>query len=219
MYNSDMPTRAELPSSWQLVKSTLLAILTAILLLITIVLPAEYAIDPTGIGRMLNLTEMGTIKKQLAIEAEADRQKSQGGTAASPDKRSSLGALISGLFISSAAAQEPLKVAQVARKDETLITLKPGEGAEYKLTMKKGAKVNFGWAAQGGVVNYEMHGTPGVGAKETSYKKGRGVTTDDGVLEAGFDGSHGWFWRNRGSETVTIILKTNGDYADIKRMS
>jgi hypothetical protein len=36
-----------------------------------------------------------------------------------------------------------------------VITLKPGEGIEYKLTMKAGGKVNFSWAAECGVVNYD----------------------------------------------------------------
>ena len=66
MYNTDIPTRAELPSTAQLVKSTIIAIVAAAVILVTIVLPAEYAIDPTGIGRTLQLTEMGEIKKQLA---------------------------------------------------------------------------------------------------------------------------------------------------------
>ncbi|MCP6151252.1 hypothetical protein NL425_26250, partial [Klebsiella pneumoniae] len=70
MYNTDMPTRAELPTSAQLLRSTLIAIVAAAAILITIVLPAEYAVDPTGIGRMLGLTEMGEIKAQLAEEAE-----------------------------------------------------------------------------------------------------------------------------------------------------
>lgn len=77
MYNNDIPTRAELPSSAQLIKSTILAIAAAIVILVTVILPAEYAIDPTGIGRALKLTEMGEIKKQLAAEAEADRQIDQ----------------------------------------------------------------------------------------------------------------------------------------------
>ena len=62
MYNSDIPTHAELPSSAQLIKSTIIAIAAAIVILVTIVLPSEYAIDPTGVGKMLNLTEMGEIK-------------------------------------------------------------------------------------------------------------------------------------------------------------
>ena len=72
MYNSDTPLQAELPSSKQLIKSTILAIIAAIVLLFTVVLPAEYGIDPTGVGKLLRLTEMGQVKQQLAEEAAAD---------------------------------------------------------------------------------------------------------------------------------------------------
>jgi len=72
MYNSDTPIRAELPSSKQLLRSTILAAISALVLLVVVVLPAEYGIDPTGAGRALRLTEMGDIKQQLAAEAAAD---------------------------------------------------------------------------------------------------------------------------------------------------
>ena len=72
MYNSDSPTRAELPSSKQLLRSTILAAVSAVVLLVAVVLPAEYGVDPTGIGRVLRMTEMGEIKQQLAAEAAAD---------------------------------------------------------------------------------------------------------------------------------------------------
>lgn len=77
MYNTDLPTRAELPSTGKLLRSTLLATIIAVALLITVVLPAEYAIDPTGAGRLLGLTEMGEIKTQLAEEAELDQANEQ----------------------------------------------------------------------------------------------------------------------------------------------
>ena len=225
MYNTDIPTRAELPTSAQLLRSTAIAFVAAAGILVTIVLPAEYAIDPTGVGRMLKLTEMGEIKTQLAEEAERDRQKDSTSFMEQParpaqDQRSSLlGSALAALFVSPAQASERLVVAQAAgRKDETVITLKPSEGVEYKLTMKAGAKVNFSWATDGGVVNYDMHGTPAGGGKEKSYKQGRGAASDEGVLTAEGDGAHGWFWRNRGAKDVTITLKTNGAYAEIKRM-
>ncbi|MEH6692210.1 MULTISPECIES: hypothetical protein [Pseudorhizobium] len=41
---------------------------------------------------------------------------------------------------------------------------------------------------------------------------------DSGVLEAAFDGNHGWFWRNRTGDSVTATLTTDGAYSDIKRM-
>lgn len=237
MFNAEIPSRAELPSTRQLLKSTAIAVVAAAVILVTIVLPAEYAIDPTGIGHALQLTRMGEIKKQLAIEAEADRQRDRQ-QPPTPDRRSSLGAVISGLLVSSAlahpghgddddeaapASKTPNKsVAQPApggKTDETVVTLKPNEGVEYKLTMTRGAIVEYSWKTDGGNVNYDLHASPKGGGKETSYKKGRDVAADSGTLMAMYDGSHGWFWRNRGTRNVTITLKTTGAYSEIKRMN
>ncbi|MFN3018346.1 hypothetical protein ACK1CN_20550 [Vibrio coralliilyticus] len=49
-------------------------------------------------------------------------------------------------------------------------------------------------------------------------EKGRGVPDDQGELEAAFTGNHGWFFRNHNDKTVMVILKTNGDYAGMKRV-
>ncbi len=108
---------------------------------------------------------------------------------------------------------------QGGKTDDTVLTLKPNEGVEYKLTMVRGAVVQYSWKTDGGNVNYDMHGTPKGGGKETSYKKGRDVASDSGTLTASYDGSHGWFWRNRGSRDVIITLKTTGAYSEIKRMN
>jgi len=224
MYNSDIPTHAELPSIRQLIKSTLLALIAAAVILVTIILPAEHAVDPTGIGRILKLTQMGEIREQLASEAEADRlndMQNQQAPAVAPanEKRSSLMTILAQLIASPAAAQERIVLAQATVKsDELTITLKPTEGVEYKMTMVKDAKVNFSWSVVGGVVNYYMHGTPSGGGKENSYKAERGVNRQEGTLTAEFDGSHGWFWRNRGTQYVTITLKVEGAYSEIKRV-
>ena len=101
-----------------------------------------------------------------------------------------------------------------AKTDETIVTLKPNEGVEYKMTMVRGAVVQYSWTSNGGNVNYDLHGSPKGGGKETSYKKGREVASNSGTLTAAYDGSHGWFWRNRGSRDVTITLKTSGAYTE-----
>jgi hypothetical protein len=216
MYNSDMPTRAELPTTRQLLRSTVIAIASAAAILVAVVLPAEYNIDPTGIGRALGLAEMGEIKQQLAEEAERDRlmdeQQQSPAAPATGQQSSLLGEILSGLFISSAQAQEVAP----ARSDTMSITLKPGEGTEVKLIMLNGAKVKFAWTVEGGVVNFDMHGDGG--GNQISYEKGRAVPGAEGVLEASFDGNHGWFWRNRGKADVTVTLKTEGDYSDIKKV-
>ena len=73
MHNGNKPNPDELPTSAQLIKSTILAAVAAVAILVTVVLPSEYGIDPTGIGKAVGLAEMGDIKVQLAEEAEADR--------------------------------------------------------------------------------------------------------------------------------------------------
>lgn len=218
MYNENIPTKAELPSSAQLAKSTVLAMVSALAILVFAVLPADYGIDPTGVGRMLGLTEMGEIKAQLAGEAAEDAARDAGNavpvapapTAVTPQQGSSLmDRILSEFLIGSAVAQE-------MKTDEMSVTLAPGEGTEIKLTMLKGAKVEYSWTANGAVVNFDMHGDGG--GNEISYEKGRGVGEQQGVLEASFDGKHGWFWRNRTSAPVTVMLKTSGAYSEIKQM-
>lgn len=221
MYNTDMPSRAELPSSAQLLRSTIIAAGVAAALLVTVVLPSEYGIDPTGAGRALGLTEMGEIKTQLAEEAEADRAKDQAGqvpaapgapATPAPDQRSSvLGSIFAQLVIGSAQAQTP-----AVKSQEFSVTLKPGEGAEVKANMKKGAKLTYAWKVEGGAVNHDTH-ADGPGGNEISYSKGRGVPGDEGELTAAFDGNHGWFWRNRGSAPVTVRLTASGDFGSLQR--
>ena len=56
------------PSVASLVRSTAVSAAVAAVLAVTCVLPAEYAIDPTGAGHVLGLTQMGQIKMSLAAE-------------------------------------------------------------------------------------------------------------------------------------------------------
>jgi hypothetical protein len=70
MYNAEIPKDIELPSSKKLIKSTAIAAVSAVVVLVTCVMPAEYAIDPTGMGKVLGLTKMGEIKQSLAEESE-----------------------------------------------------------------------------------------------------------------------------------------------------
>ncbi len=198
MYNSDTPSRAELPTSGQLIRSTLIALATAAALLVAVVLPAEYGIDPTGIGRTLQLTKMGEIKQQLSAEVAKDAPKERQAKADSPEPVAEAAPPIPVAEPARVAATEP--AAPVAaptpvvagRKDEMSLTLKPDQGAEIKMQMRKGAKASYSWTIAGGVVNFDEHGDGGQDVA-VSYEKGKGVANKEGVLEAAFDGIHGWY--------------------------
>ncbi len=215
MYNTPKPNLEDLPTSSQLLRSTGIAIAAAAVILVTVVMPAEYNIDPTGVGGVLGLTEMGEIKAQLAEEAESDRLMLKQ-EAAQPQSSLSPGVLdaIFGLFVGAAHAQEAPAVAQVWT-DEITFTLEPGKGTEIKLVMAEGAVAQYDWVVTGGVVNFDTHGDGG--DNEISYEKGRSVGADAGDLTAAFTGNHGWFWRNRGGAPVSMTLRVAGAYTEVKR--
>lgn len=204
MYNANKPDASGLPSTSRLLKSTGIAVAVASALLVTVVLPAEYGVDPTRVGSLLGLTEMGRIKMQLAAEAEAEEAGALPAAAPAPAASAAPAA-------APANAEEP-----ATRTDETVLTLAPDEGAEIKLVMEEGASVQYVWSSSGGRINYDIHadrpGTPYHGYGKGSSRR------EEGELVAAFTGSHGWFWRNRSGEPVTITLQTTGAYSEVKRV-
>lgn len=209
MNNSNVPANTELPSMGKLIKSTVLAICIAALILVAVVLPAEYGLDPTGFGGVLGLVKMGEIKVSLAQEAADDRATANVQASEVVDK-------------TEPASETVPTVPSVAeanlRSDEMTISLDPNEGKEIKLTMEEGAAVNYVWWTSGGRANFDAHAdSKKLKIDYHSYRKGS-QERGEGVLEAAFDGNHGWFWRNRTSEPMTVTLQVNGEYSDIHRI-
>jgi len=209
MNTNHKPLESELPSAAQLMKSTIIAIVLAAVILIIAVLPAEYGIDPTGVGKLLGLSQMGEIKTSLAKEAASSTPipipaplKKTTGTIPEPEN---------------VIADKTTQAIATTKSDTISFTLRPDEATEMKLRMKKGALVNFVWQTDGGKANYDTHAdSKKLNINYHNYDKG---STDysEGVLEAAFDGKHGWFWRNRSGKTMTITLEVHGDYSEIIR--
>lgn len=116
MHNAPKPKLEDLPSRTQLRRSSIIAGIGALAIGVMVYMPAELGRDPTGVGSLLGLTEMGEIKQQLAAEAAADAELH------GSDDSSSLMHDFLGLFVSTAHAQE-------AWQDEITFTLAPGDSA------------------------------------------------------------------------------------------
>ena len=220
MYNTQKPDLADLPTTGRLLRSTAIAAGVAATILVTMVLPAEYAVDPTGIGRLLGLTEMGTVKMALAREAEQEASAAAASTVAA-----SAPVITSRAPPAPVAAPAPTPVqagsaadqaAPAAKAEEMTLTLAPGQGVEIKAKMRKGASVTYVWSTDGPKLNFDTHGD-GAGISYHGYGKGS-ENRSEGVLTAAFDGSHGWFWRNRAGKPVTVTLKVTGDFDGLKRL-
>jgi len=197
MFNAQQPTEKDLPTSSQLLKSTIIAILVTFILLLIVIFPAEYGTDPTGVGNLLGLKEMGDIKMSLLDEAQNEPADEINVPSSNIDHKDKI----------------------VVNNDVVEHTLEPGQAIEIKLEMKRESLVQYEWKTSKGGLNYNLHGDGYKGTDNfMSYKKGRMVSSDNGDLKAAFDGYHGWFWRNREDYPVTVRLETSGDYIRIKQM-
>ena len=202
MHNAPQPKLEDLPTKAQLRRSSIVAGIGAVAIAVMVYMPAELGQDPTGVGRLLGLTEMGEIKQQLAAEAAADEALH-----GSDDSSWIMDDLL-GLFVSTAQAQE-------AWTDEVTFTLAPSEYTEIKATMEEGATLFYAWTSTGGRVNFDLHAH--AGGQDVTYEKGRGKTEGEGGFVTPFAGDHGWFWRNRDDAAVTVVLQLRGDYSAIVR--
>ena len=185
------------PSSSQLLKATLGSICIAALLLVTTVLPAEYGIDPTGLGKALGLMQLNEATPETAAELSTEPAANN-------------------LQASDVESENLLKAATELRSDTLKIPLMPGQGAEIKSRMMPGNHFVFTWQVEGGRVSFDMHGErPNSGGAFTSFWLGDDTQQSSGAFTAPFEGTHGWYWENKGDTPVTVVLQTHGFYGDL----
>ncbi|WP_327754249.1 hypothetical protein VVT58_02980 [Sphingobium sp. SJ10-10] len=182
------------PSPSTLAKATGGAALAAAAILTLFVLPAEYGVDPTGVGTALGLTGMVAGKAEAAPAAPAPATASD---IATPSKAS-------------------ISKSTPWRQDEMTITLPPHSGQEVKAHMEKGDSFIFTWKSSG-PIKAEMHGEELNAANDafTDYWKELEIDGGQGDFTAPFGGIHGWYFRNKGETPVTVTVKTVGFYKDL----
>lgn len=163
------------------------ALLVAGLLVVTVVLPAEFAVDPLGTGALLGLRDLGVVGRQV------DALNKAGGAGAGQ------AAII-------AAREKPF------HHETVEFTLQPKESIEYKYRLTKGESLLYSWKSTA-PVDYEFHAEPDGAPRgyAQSYEKSAGAR-QDGTLTAPFDGIHGWYWENTTGQPVTVTLSSAGFY-------
>lgn len=176
----------DLPSPKGLAKAVAFAVLGAALVLVTIVLPAEFGIDPLGTGRALGLSVLRPSAEPVAPPA---------GETLAP---LALGPI--GLY--------PAEFRVDAREFE----LGPYEYVEYKYHLAEQASMLFSWSATAGVL-HDFHGDrDGAPANAAESYDGEPRQRADGHFTAPFSGIHGWYWENPGGETISVRVTTAGFY-------
>jgi hypothetical protein len=199
------PFEAAPPTAKRLGLSIAAAIIGAALLLVLIVLPAEYGVDPTGLGARMGLTAMNEPARTLQI------QDVTGGNAGYRE-----------VNVPDPGQPTPLPnpaVVQLKTTDaptKTLtVRLEPEQETEIKAALDAAQVILYSWRADGEVyVDFHGH-EPGAGREFVRYEEQQSGHEGRGSLVAPFTGEHGWFWLNISDKPVTITLTLSGYYKDI----
>lgn len=176
MINEQIPAK-------QLWGATLAACVTGLVMLTVVIMPAEYNIDPTGLGSALGLT--GLSPAMLNQSA---------GQPAGP-------------------AVLDMQTADPVANGTATLVLAAGSGREFKLEMTEGKQVDFEWNTDGVAVYVDMHGElfDDPSGYFKSYVVATAAEMK-GSFMAAFAGKHGWYFRNDSQGEVTIRLSFSGQY-------
>ena len=164
-----------------LLKATAFAALLAVIVFFVAILPAEFGTDPTGLGKLMRLTQLsGQTSTVQAATTQTDTTKQT----------------------------------KSDQKDSVDIIIPTGKGLQYKFYMSSGDPMRYGWSTKGGeLLFFDFHGEPQ--GDTTGYFESYTVSTAKNVrgsFTATFDGSHGWYWKNKGPSDVVVTLQTEGNY-------
>ena len=178
-----------LPSKKGLLVRLAASLAAAAILLVCLVLPAEFHIDPTGLGKVTGL---------MALSQPVTPDKPASATLASQPPSAS------GVLARSYAVP--------FRSDEIKIPLKADQELEYKVKMQPGGTLVYSWAVNKGMVYYDFHGEKPEDPEHAQSYAMDTTTHANGSLIAPFAGIHGWFFQNEEGGPVMITLKMSGYY-------
>ena len=197
------------PSGKRIAMSVGIAAAIAAVVLVVAVLPAEYGIDPTGVGEALGLTE---------LKAPASR---------TIEVKDVIGGNERVREVEVPAFNEPVPLPNPAvhqAEDRPIqtrtmtLTLKEGQQTEIKTVLQESKVIVYHWQTDGGLVYSDLHGHDPAAGQEffVRYREDQdGATEATGSLVAPFAGEHGWYWLNIHDGPVTITLTVTGFYDDI----
>ena len=149
------------------------------------VLPAEFGVDPTGIGKLTGLTRFAEPPTNPELERGAKRT----------------GVL---KLLDTVPAPEP------GMRDRWEFELEPYEAVEFKYTIPEGSPMVFTWQSSQPLY-YDMHAHPFDGGTELTESYGVGeAAVMHGRYIAPFTGIHGWYWQNRTLEPTRLSLEATG---------
>ncbi|MBB6092836.1 hypothetical protein HNQ60_001714 [Povalibacter uvarum] len=183
------PASAITATGKTLLLSTLGAAAVAAIIVVGVILPAEYGIDPLRTGRLLGLDEMAAAK---AVAANLG--------ASGPMHEHERKFFTGRVEIAVKPREELEYKALLAAGEPMLYSWRVEGGPVY--SEFHGEPTEGEWP-EGFYQSYQI--------KEST-------PAEHGSFVAPFTGNHGWYWRNLSDQPVTIVLEASGYYTKLQRI-
>lgn len=198
----------------KIIKATVVALTIGIIILVTAVLPAEYGIDPTGLGKAMGFTKLHQPNEKTEVDTSLQVVEKPSSHRILKLENGGSGADVKRPI----EANNPPPEKQLAeRQDSIQITIPAGEDLEYKIDMLKYGTVKYEWLTSKGTVFFDFHGE--VKEKNPSdnvYYESYTVAYSNNMIGnflSPFEGKHGWYFKNLNDTTITISIRLKGQYA------
>jgi len=195
-----------------IIKSTIIALVIGIILLIIAVLPAEYGMDPTGAGRLFGFSRLYVPEESEAVPVSSGQGTQQSFPLIKLEKAGS------GPDVNRPAeADNPAPEEQLTEREDSVQVIVPaGKGIEYKINMLKHGKMKYEWTTDEGTVYFDFHGEVKQ-AKEAKavYFESYTIAYSNnmvGTFLSPYEGKHGWFFRNNSDKDIIVSLRLKGQY-------
>lgn len=209
--NEDTRALASPASGRNIVISAVIGALVAGVILVVFVLPAEFGVDPTGIGGKLGLTQMGAPPGPSRTLEIADV----------------LGGNENVRLVEIPDFGEPVPLPNPsvhqdqdapARSETREITIAAEGETEVKTVLQQNKTLIYTWRTDRGTIYADFHGHDPEAGDEfwVRYREDQeGSSGHSGSLVAPFSGEHGWYWVNYNEFPVTVTLTITGYYDDV----
>lgn len=187
-----------------IIKQVILALIIGGIVLVGAVLPAEYNIDPLGIGKATGFSKLYVPENttdNLSYQNEPHKVLTMGNVGSGPD------------VAKPEAANNPAPANQFTqRTDDITVLVSAGKGLEYKVNMLKYGEFTYEWKTDKGEVYFDFHGE--VKGNSNFFQSYTIAYSNNmvGSFVAPFEGPHGWYFKNNSAEDITVNLKLKGDY-------
>ena len=195
-------------SNRRLVVSVLVAAAAGVALLVTVVLPAEYGVDPLGIGGLLGLDAMNAQPTRTIEITDVIGGNEQVAEVEIPDFGDPVP-------LPNPAVHQDEAAPSTSRTMQ--IPIGPEQETEIKAVLAEGKVILYSWEVDRGDIYSDFHGHnpefgPDFWVRYEEHQEGSG---NDGSLVAPFAGEHGWYWLNYNEYPVVVTLTVDGYFDEI----